>query len=118
MAHDTGQQLAFRVGAVFGMLSAVVGGRLDRRPRWRPQGIHASALVGDLRDVATFHQNGHTQIRRLDATGASASISVFRHSNSLTAPYKAGGTSSQGDTEFLCVFYAFLMPCTLNFLLI
>jgi len=54
VAEDSGQQAAFGIAAVFGMARRIVGGRLDGRPRRRPERIHAGGLVADDGNVAAF----------------------------------------------------------------
>ena len=54
VAHDPREQRRVDSAAILGVHGVVVGRRLDRRPRRRPERVDARGLVQDLGDVAAF----------------------------------------------------------------
>ena len=82
--HDSREK--FRIGAVavLRVPRMHVGGRFDRRPRWRPQRIDAGALIENLPDVAAFFEHCQPELVVLDNRGAaSAEFVRGRHRPSL-----------------------------------
>ncbi len=83
VTHDAGEQAGIGARAVGHVVRAIECRRLDRRPRWRPQGIHGRGLVEDLSNVAALLQQGDPQPAVLENCGSASAITHVGQSFSL-----------------------------------
>ena len=74
VAHDAGEERRVYSAAVLRVHGVLVGRRLDRGPRRRPQRADARRLVQDLGDVTTLPEDRHAQGIVFEPRGAAAAI--------------------------------------------
>src|ERR1700687_2936671 len=83
MAHDSGKQFAFGVGAILGMLRQAIGGRLHGWPRRHPQRTDAGGLVQNFGDVTALLRHTYAELAVLDLRGAAIMKSRPSHLRNL-----------------------------------